>query len=87
MLRTITLEIRGKLGEIGLEEDEIGTIQMVHELKTRAYPIDMKKRINQAAFRNLSKGIAGTFENNRWSEEDFFEIVEKCRDEPESRSE
>nr|VFJ65806.1 MAG: hypothetical protein BECKFM1743C_GA0114222_104044 [Candidatus Kentron sp. FM]VFJ65967.1 MAG: hypothetical protein BECKFM1743A_GA0114220_103964 [Candidatus Kentron sp. FM]VFK15910.1 MAG: hypothetical protein BECKFM1743B_GA0114221_103934 [Candidatus Kentron sp. FM] len=49
--------------------------------------MDVKKRINQAAFRNLSKGIAETFENNPWSEEDFFEIVEKCRGEPESRSE
>ena len=81
MLQTITPEICSKLGEIGFQEDEINTIQMIHELKTRTYPIDVRKLINQAAFENLSKGIAETFERNRWSEEDFFEIVEKHRDE------
>ena len=81
MLQTITPEICGKLGEIGFEEDEISTIQMVHELKTRTYSIDIKKLINQAAFRNLSYGIAETFEENRWNEEDFFKIVERHRDE------
>ncbi len=81
MLQTITPEICGKLGEIGFGEDEISTIQMVHELKTRTYSIDMRKLINQAAFRNLSYGIAETFEKNRWNEEDFFEIVERHRDE------
>ncbi|MCP4627222.1 MAG: hypothetical protein GY850_27480 [bacterium] len=79
MLQTITPEICSKLGEIGFEEDEINTIQMVHELKTRAYPIDIKKLINQVAFKNLSEGIAETFDKNKWSEEDFFEIVEKHR--------
>ncbi len=81
MLQTITPEICNKLGEIGFDEDEISTIQIVHELKTRTYPVDMRKLINQAAFRNLSEGIAETFEKNRWSEEDFFEIVERHRDE------
>jgi hypothetical protein len=28
-----------------------------------------------------SKGIAETFEKNRWSEDDFFDIVERHRDE------
>jgi len=81
MLQTITPEICNKLGEIGFEEDEISTIQMVHELKTRTYSIDIRELINQVAFRNLSEGIAETFEKNRWGEEDFFEIVEKHRDE------
>ena len=81
MLQTITPEICSKLGEIGFEEDEINTIQIIHELKTRTYPIDMKKLISQAAFENLSEGIAETFERNKWSEENFFEIVEKHRDE------
>ncbi|MCP4366154.1 MAG: hypothetical protein GY800_12775, partial [Planctomycetes bacterium] len=44
-------------------------------------PVDIKKFINQAVFENLSKGIAETFEKNKWSEEDFFEIVERYRDE------
>jgi len=81
MLQTITPDICSKLGEIGFEKDEIDTIQIIHELKTRAYSIDIKKLINKAAFENLSKGIAGTFEKNRWSEEDFFEIVETFRNE------
>lgn len=81
MLQTITPEICSKLGEIGFDEDEISTIQMVHELRTRTYSVDIRKLINQLAFRNLSEGIAETFEKNRWSEEDFFEIVERHRDE------
>jgi hypothetical protein len=81
MLQTITPEICSKLGEIGFEEDEINTIQIIHELKNRTCPIDMKKLINQAAFESLSKGIAETFEKNRWSEDDFFDIVERHRDE------
>ncbi len=64
-----------------MEEDEINTIQIVHELKNRTYSVDVKKLINQEAFENLSKGIAETFEKNKWSEEDFFEIVEKYREE------
>lgn len=80
MVQTITPEICGKLGEIGFGEDEINTIKMIHELKTRAYPMDIKKLINKAAFEALSEGVTKTFEKNRWSEEDFFEIVEMCRD-------
>ncbi|MCP4107703.1 MAG: hypothetical protein GY749_19515 [Desulfobacteraceae bacterium] len=79
MIETITPQILSKLEEIGFEEDEISTIQIVHELKSRTYPIDIKKLINQAAFENLSKGIAETFEKKKWSEEDFFEIVERHR--------
>lgn len=79
MIETITPQILSKLEEIGFEEDEITTIQIVHELKSRTYSFDMKKLINQIAFENLSKGIAETFEKNRWSEEDFFEIVERHR--------
>ena len=40
MLQIITPEICSKLGEIGFEEDEINTIQIVHELKNRTYSID-----------------------------------------------
>jgi hypothetical protein len=79
ILATITPEIRSKLEKIGFDEDEINTIQIVYELKTRNYPIDIIKLINQAAFEKLSKGIAEAFEKNNWSEEDFFEIVEKHR--------
>ncbi|MDM8553416.1 hypothetical protein QUF75_01645 [Desulfococcaceae bacterium HSG7] len=80
MLQTITPEICNKLGEIGFDKDEISTIQMIHELKTRKYSVDIRKLVNQVAFRNLSEGIAETFEKNRWSEEDFFEIVKRHRD-------
>ena len=79
MIETITPQILNKLEEIGFEEDEISTIQIVHELKNRTYQIDIKKLINQITFENLSKGIAETFEKNKWSEEDFFEIVEGHR--------
>ncbi len=41
----------------------------------------MKKLIHQAAFEDLSGGIAETFKKNKWSEEDFFESVETHRDE------
>lgn len=81
MIEMITPQILDKLEEIGFEEDEINTIQIVHELKSRTYPVDIKKLINQFAFGNLSEGIAETFEKNEWSEEDFFEIVERRRDE------
>ena len=81
MLQIITPEICSKLGEISFEEDEINTIQIVHELKNRTYSIDIKKLINQVAFENLSEGIAETFEKNKWSEKDFFKIVERHRDE------
>ncbi|QTA93397.1 hypothetical protein [Desulfonema magnum] len=80
MLQTITPEICSKLGKIGFDEDEINTIRMIHELKTRTYQINIKKLINQAAFESLSEGIAETFEKNRWSEDDFFEIVERHRE-------
>ncbi len=86
MLQTITPEICNKLVEIGFEEDEISTIQMIHELKTRAYSIDIRRLINQAAFKNLSEGIAQTFEKNRWNEEDFSEIVERHRSEKKSET-
>ncbi len=62
MIETITPQIFSKLEEIGFEEDEISTIQIVHELKNRTYQIDIKKLINQITFENLSKGIAETFE-------------------------
>jgi len=81
VIETITPQILDKLEEIGFEEDEINTIRIVHELKSRTYQIDIKKLINQVTFANLSEGIAETFEKNKWSEEDFFEIVEKRRDE------
>lgn len=81
MIQTITPEICNKLGEIGFEEDEINTIQIIHELKKRTYSVDIKKLINQTAFESLSEGITETFEKNKWHEEDFFEIVEKFRDE------
>lgn len=79
MVETITPRILSKLEEIGFEQDEITTIQIVHELKNRTYPVDIKKLINQITFENLSRGIAETFENNKWSEEDYFEIVENHR--------
>lgn len=79
MLEIITPEIIGKLEQIGFEQEEINTIQIIHELKSRTYSVDIKKLIHQAAFENLSKGIAETFEKNRWTEDDFFEIVERHR--------
>ena len=81
MLKTITPEIHKELERIGFEENEISTFQMIHELKTREYSIDIKELINKSAFYNLSKGIAETFEKNNWSEEDFFEIIQKYRNE------
>ncbi len=81
MIQEITPEICSKLGEIGFEQDEINTIQIIHELQTRADRVDLKKLIHQAAFENLSHGIAETFKKNSWSKKDFFEIVETHRDE------
>jgi len=81
MLQTITPEICSKLGEIGFEEEDINTIQMLHELKMRTYSIDIRKLINQISFRHLTVEISETFEKNKWNEEDFFEIVETCRGE------
>ena len=80
-INPITSEVIDQLSEIGFGEDEINTIRMVHELKTRAYKIDIGKIINQIAFRNLSEGIGETFEKNSWSDGDFFDIVEKHRNE------
>jgi len=81
MLTAITPQILNKLEEIGFEENEISIFQMIHELKAREYRIDIKKLINRIAFQNLSEGIAGTFEKNKWTEEDFSEIVETYRKE------
>lgn len=81
MLKALTPQILHKLEEIGFEENEISVFQMLHELKARKYGIDIKKLINRVAFRNLSEGIAETFEKNKWTEEDFSEIVEKHRKE------
>ncbi len=81
MLEKITAEMLDKLEEIGFEKDEINTIQIVHELKTRTYKINIKELINQVAFEKLSKGISETFEKNDWSEDDFFKIVEQHRNE------
>jgi len=79
MLQTITPEVCSKLGEIGFEDDDINTIQMLHELKMRKYPLDIKKLINQVAFKQLTVGISETFEKNKWNEQDFFEAVENVR--------
>jgi len=79
MLQTITPEVCNKLGEIGFEEDDINTIQMLHELKMRNYSLDIKKMINQVAFKHLTTGISETFKKNSWNEEDFFEIVDNVR--------
>jgi len=81
MPEMITPEIYKKLEEIGFEEYEISTFQMIHELKTRKYEFDIKNLINRIAFQNLSEGISETFENNKWTEEDFFNIVETYRKE------
>ncbi|MGE0083185.1 MAG: hypothetical protein AB7S75_02060 [Desulfococcaceae bacterium] len=81
MSEMITPEIYKKLEEIGFEEYEISTFQMIHELKTRKYEFDIKQLINRIAFDNLSEGIAETFENNKWTEENFFDIVETYRKE------
>ncbi|MGE0083181.1 MAG: PIN domain-containing protein [Desulfococcaceae bacterium] len=81
MPEMITPEIYKKLEEIGFEEYEISTFQMIHELKTRKYEFDIKQLINRIAFDNLSEGIAETFENNKWTEENFFDIVETYRKE------
>jgi hypothetical protein len=81
MIKAVTPELYKKLEEIGFEEDEINTIQMVHELKTRAYSIDIMKLINQIAFNYLSRGITAIFEQKQWSEENFSEIVETYRKE------
>lgn len=75
----ITPDIQKKLEEIGFKPDEINTLSMIHELSTRQYPFDIKKLIHQIAAENLSKEIARRFEEKQWSEEDFFEIVEKHR--------
>ena len=77
MLQTITPEICSKLGEIGFEKDEINTIQIIHELKTRAYSIDIKKLINKAAFENLSKGISGTFEKTDGAKRIFLKLLKR----------
>jgi hypothetical protein len=81
MIKPVTPELYKKLEEIGFEEDEINTIQIVHELKTRTYSIDIMKLINQIAFNYLSRGITEIFEQRQWSEEDFSEIVETYRTE------
>lgn len=75
----ITEKIHEKLEEIGFGENEITTFQLINELKTRQFQFDIKQLINKIAFRNLSEGIAATFEKNKWSEEDFFNVVETCR--------
>jgi len=79
MLQTITPEVCSKLDEIGFEEDDINTIQKLHELKKRTYSVDIKKLINQLAFKHLTVGISETFEKNGWNEEDFLEIVKTVR--------
>ncbi len=81
MIKTITPEICKKLGAIGFDDDEINTIEIIHELKTRKYSIDVKKLINQTAFEKLAKGIGNTFEKEKWGEEDFFKVVEHLRKE------
>ena len=57
----ITEKIHKKLEEIGFGENEITTFQLINELKTRQFQFD-KQLINKIAFRNLSDGIAETFE-------------------------
>lgn len=81
MLKTITPEICKKLEEIGFDDGEINTIEIIHELNTRKYSIDVKKLVNQIAFEKLSKGIGETFEKEKWEDEDFFGVVENLRKE------
>ena len=58
----ITEKIHKKLEEIGFGENEITTFQLINELKTRQFQFDIRQLINKIAFRNLSDGIAETFE-------------------------
>ncbi|MCR4344950.1 MAG: hypothetical protein NUV44_09325 [Candidatus Scalindua sp.] len=81
MIKTITPEICKKLEEIGFDDEEINMIEIVHELKTRKYSIDVKKLINQTAFEKLSKGIGETFKKENWGDDDFFKVVEDLRKE------
>lgn len=81
MLSKITPEIHKKLEEIGFGEDEINMIRIVHELKSRSYSIDIQDLIRRAAFENLAEGIAQTFDQNQWEDEDFFEVIERHREE------
>lgn len=81
MIKTITPEICKKLEEIGFDDVEINMIELIHELKNRKYPFDVKKLINQTAFEKLAKGIGETFEKKNWRDEDFFKVVEDLRKE------
>lgn len=79
MLSKITPDIHKKLEEIGFGEDEINMIQIVHELKSRSYSIDIQELIRKAAFENLAEGVSRRFEESGWDEEDFFQMVEDYR--------
>ncbi len=79
MMETIDANTHEKLREIGLEEYEISTLQILRELKSKNRGVDIKKLINKAAFQSLSKSVSETFDQNQWSDEDFYNIVEDVR--------
>ncbi len=79
MIQAITPNIHNQLLQIGFDDDEINTFKKIHELKAREYTIDIKGLINKIAFENLTRGISQTFEKNKWSDQDFYVLIEQYR--------
>lgn len=66
MLETITPEIRDKLGEMGFEKDEIGAIEIIHELKIGKYPVDISELLNRSFSAKIREGLLDKIDELDW---------------------
>lgn len=80
-MKEIPSDIKNRLKKIDFDDDEINTLEKIHELKSRSYSFDIRRLINEVAAETLSNAIAWTFEKNKWNDRDFFDLAEKHRKE------
>lgn len=50
MIESINTKVRSKLETIGFEQDKISAIEIIHELKTGKYPVDISEFVNSDCF-------------------------------------
>ncbi|MCP4349497.1 MAG: hypothetical protein GY795_28785 [Desulfobacterales bacterium] len=66
MIETINTEIRGRLEEIGFEKDEISVIEIIHELKTGKYPVNINEVVNRAISEEIREGLLDKIDELSW---------------------
>lgn len=66
MIKTITPKDYKRLEEIGFEKDEISAIEIIHELKSWKYPIDINELINKTVSEKIRDELLYKIEEMSW---------------------